>query len=130
MTDIATRFRKLLLSDANVTALVGSRVHQGTVPEDTPTPFIFFKREGVEYERCIGETAGADPFRQRFAVECVGLDLDDSQEIADEIRDYDGYTGTFGDSTCKGIFVDDQNDGYEPEFGDHVASLSVEVIPT
>ena len=129
MADISTRFRTLLLSDTAITALVGPRVHQGTVPEDTPTPFIYFTREGVEFERCIGETAGADPFRQRLVVECVGTDLEDSQAIADEIRDYDGYTGTFGDSTVKGIFVDDQTDQYEPQYGDHVASLSVEVIP-
>lgn len=129
MADVATRFRTLLLSDSAIAGKVGLKVHQATIPEGTEPPFIFFKRIGVVFERTLG-TTGTDPFRWLFDVDCVGMDLDQAQELADEIRDYDGYSGTFADTTCKGIFVDDQTDEYETEFGDHVASLSVEVIPT
>jgi hypothetical protein len=129
LADVATRFRKLLLADTDITAAVGQRIHQATVPEDTTPPFIFFKRTSVRFERCLGET-GAAPLSHSFDVDCVALNLDDAQALADQIRSYDGYIGTFGDSTCKGIFVDEQSDEYESEFGDHVASLSVEVMPT
>lgn len=129
MADVATRFRSLLLADAGVTAMVGPRIHQATVPEDTTPPFIFFKRSSVRYERTMGAT-GADPFSTFFDVDCVALNLEDAQSLADEIRGYDGYGGAFGDATCQGIFVDEQADEYESQFGDHVASLSVEVVPT
>lgn len=125
---MATRLRTLLLTDGDITAKVGPRIHQATVPEDTQPPFIFFKRTNVRFERALGES-GVAAFSHTFDVECVGMNLNDSQELADEIRSYDGYIGTFGDSTCKGIFVNEHTDEYESEFGDHVASLSVEVIP-
>ncbi len=130
MADVATRFRDLLLADSAIANKVGRKVHQATVPEgeEFGPPFVFFKRTSVVFERTLG-TTGADPFRWFFDVDCVGLNLDEAQELADEIRGYDGYSGTFADTTCKGIFVDDQTDEYETQFGDHVASLSVEVIP-
>lgn len=128
MADIATRLRTLWLTDADITAKVGQRIHQATVPEDTQPPFIFFKRSNVRFERCLGDN-GAPPLSQSFIVDCVGMDLNASQELADQIRGYDGYSGTFADSTCRGIFVDEQADEYESEYGDHVASLSVEVFP-
>lgn len=128
MADVATRLRAILLADDDITAKVGQRIHQATIPEKTAPPFIFFKRTGVRFERALGDN-GAAPLSHSFDVECVGLNLDESQELADQIRSYDGYSGTFGDSTCKGIFVDEQTDEYESEFGSHVASLSVEVVP-
>ena len=134
MADVATRLRAFLLADSDISGSVGQKVHQGTVPEDEQPPFIFLKRTNVRYERCLGDN-GAEPFSHTFDVDCVGTDLDDAQELADAVRAFDGYpgtagVGTFGDSTCKGIFVNEQTDEYESQFGDHVASLSVEVIPT
>lgn len=134
MADVATRLRSLLLADSDITATVGQRVHQATVPEGIEPPFIFFKRTSVRWERSLDDR-GDPPFSHRFDVDCVALDLDSAQELADAVRAYDGYgtytgSGTFGDSTCKQIIVEEQTDEYESGFGDHVASLSVEVIPT
>jgi hypothetical protein len=129
LADVATRFRTFLLADSSIAAVVGQNVHQGFVPEDTPPPVIYFTRTGTRQERYLGES-GAQPFSHTFAVEPIGKDLDESQELAGLIRTRcDGYIGTFADTTVKGIFVEDQSDDYEPQYGYHDASLSVEVIP-
>lgn len=130
---MATRFRTFLLADSSIAAVVGQNVHQGFVPEDTPLPVIYFTRTGTRTERALGDV-GTQPFSHTFAVEAIGKDLDESQSLADLVRTRcDGYpgsgVGTFADSTVKGIFVEDQSDDYEPQYGYHDASLSVEVIP-
>jgi hypothetical protein len=129
LADVATRLRTFLLADSAIAAAVGPRVHQAFVPEDTPTPCIYFTRAGTGDELCIGEI-GAAPFRHTFALECIGKDLDESQSIAALVKTRcNGYYGSFADTTVKGIFVEDQSDDYEPQYGYHDASLSLEVVP-
>jgi hypothetical protein len=129
LADVATRLRTFLLADSSIAAAVGPRVHQAFVPEDTPTPCIYFTRAGTSDELCIGEI-GAAPFRHTFSLECIGKDLDESQELAALIKTRcNGYYGSFADTTVKGIFVEDQSDDYEPQYGYHDASLSLEVVP-
>lgn len=129
MADVATRLRTFLLADASIAAVVGPRVHQAFVPEDTPLPCIYFTRAGTRDERALGEV-GAAPFSHTFDVEALASTLADSQSLAGLVRTrINGYIGSFADTTVKGIFVEDQADDYEPTYGYHDASLSVEVIP-
>lgn len=128
MADVATRLRTFLLADSSLSAAVGLRIHQGFVPEDTPLPFIYFSRTSTRHERVLGETN--EVFSHTFAVECIDTDLDKAQSLAGLVRSrLDGYIGAFADSTVKGIFCDEQSDDYEEVYGDHRATLSVEVIP-
>ena len=137
MADVATRLRTYLLADANIAAKVGTRVHQDHVPEAPLSPYIYFGRTSAVAEMTLGET-GITPFRHNFAVECWADRLSEAQALADLVwtRCNGTATGaTFGDSTVKGIFVESQDDDYEPEGvpsdrGLHVAALALEVIPT
>lgn len=129
MANVATRLRTFLLASTDIAAAVANRVHYAYVPEDTPRPFIYLTRTGVREERCLGESGGV-PFSHTFAVECVTYSLDESQSLAALVyARCDGFIGTFADTTTKGIFVDAQDDDYLSQFGEHVAALSVEVVP-
>jgi hypothetical protein len=129
LADVATRLRTFLLADSSIAAAVGPRVHQSFVPEDTPTPCIYFNRESTSDELTIGEI-GAAAFSHTFAVECIGKDFDDSIELAGLVRTRcNGYYGSFADTTVKGIFIDSQSEDYEPQYGYLDASLSLEVVP-
>lgn len=132
MSDVATRLRAFLLSDATLQQYVGDRVHQAHVPETSDGDFIYFAREAMEPHRVL-DTGVIAPLVNRFSLEIISSDLDRAQAIAATVRSkLDGYRGTFGDGTTQGIFVDDHNDDYVPRaiYGDegkHVAAFSVEV---
>lgn len=132
--DLAENLRTLMLSTDAIKTRIGRRMHQDSVPQDEPRPFIYFGRTGVRLERCHDDAAGEAPFSHTFAVECVADTPRDMNTLVDAVRTLDLYAGTFGDSTIQGMFIEDQSDDYVPinaagDKGRHVAALSVEVVP-
>lgn len=127
--------RKHLIDDSTVSNLVGGRVHENHAPQTPKTPYIWFRIAGTDQERTLGDSAPNTPFRYRFDLECWSSSIAGARTIAEAVFSrLDSYRGAFGDSTVKGIFVEQQPDDYEPlgasiEDGLHVASQSVEVIP-
>lgn len=134
MTTLAANLIATLTSNSAIKAKVGNRIAQDSVPQGLPRPFLFLQRTGIRQERCHDDAQGEEPFSQTFAIECVADDPKAADETADVVRGLDLHTGAFGDTTCKRLFVDDQQADYEPinaggDDGRHVAVLSVEVIP-
>lgn len=116
MADVATNLRSFLLATPAITDIVADRVHQSRVPQDSPFPHIWFGRTGSEGDQCM-DAGSRRPLFQTFALECAATDLDKSQELADAVWDtLSDYRGTFGDMTAQGVFVEDQNDDYEPYY--------------
>lgn len=73
--------RALLLADAGVSALVGSRVRAGRAEEDDARPYVVFSREDTEREETLsGEVVSETAV---IAVECWA----DSQGQADAVAD-------------------------------------------
>ena len=133
MSDVPTNLRTFLLADTDVAAIVATRVHQSSVPESVDAPYIWFTRDRSDGPRCL-DNGVARTTEQQFSVECIAESLSTSQALADAVSDaLDGYRGTFGDSTVKGVFVDDQTDDYIPrgvssDDGAFVAALQVRIF--
>ncbi len=137
MADVAENFRKFLLDDTAIAAKIGTRAAQDAIPQGKPSPYIYFGRTGITRERCLGETVDT-PFSHIFATECWGADLDDAQALADLVRTRCESaacgTSSFGGQSVSNVFCEDQADDYvptgaDPNYGEHVAALSVEVYP-
>ena len=136
MADIAENLTAFLLADTTITAKVGNRVVQDVLAEWKPLPFVWFSRTGTTNERCLGET-GATPFSHAFAVECIDASIAASQALADLVRariETLANGGALGTQTIGNAFCEDQADDYipanaNPNAGEFVATLSMEVYP-
>lgn len=73
-----------LKADANVTALVGTRIYADFVPEDSPKPAIFMYISSEDAEDCLeGMVDFADA---RVRIECVGLTRESSDDVCNAVR--------------------------------------------
>lgn len=133
MRDLGKDIRSFLLSQATVKNIV-SGVHQSSVPAKPDKSYVWFTRAGSEALDALGDTAGAEPFRQVFDMECISDNLDRAQRLADAITDLFPMRGTFGSASVQGAFVTTQDDysdyrGVANDRFSHVAALSLEIIP-
>ena len=127
--------RSYLLSSTAVEGLVATRVYQNNVPTGVVTPFVWFRRRGVEYLGVLGE-AETVPYREFYDLEAVADTLNEADSLADVVRTrLHGSSGTLGstDSVYQWIDVSDQSDDYTPRSMEadellHIVSLDVEVI--
>lgn len=138
MTDISQNFRTFLLASAAIQAKVGQRIHAVKVPQETgkppATPFIWFRKRSASAESLLNPSVGEDPDDVSFDVECVDRNNElNALDIAGLVRTRaNNYSGAFGDKTRSGVFVNDQDDEYEPQStgGDDsftIAALDVRV---
>jgi hypothetical protein len=132
--DYSQNLIAFLASDATVRGYVASRICQNNVPTgpDATKDYLWLRRSGQQYERTLDEAAGTPPRSVLFDVEACSRDLDRACKIADSIRALFPFSGTFGDSSLKGAFVNDQSEDYVPlnenaTIGVHVESLQVEI---
>lgn len=142
MSDTDTRLRTLLTTHAAVKAKIGDRMHLDKVPtiDDQKRPYVWFRRRSTGPTDTIDASAGDTPFDFSYDLEIIAPLATEAKQIADLIRlstnsglGLNCYRGTFGDSTCQGIFVEDQDTGYEPlgigeNFGLAVVALDVRVM--
>lgn len=136
MSQIAEDIRSYLIAQAGVATLAGARIHQAKAPQGYGGTFAVFFRRQTENEDELNASLGEAAFREFFDVECVSIDLDESQRLADAIKAVThNLEGSFGSGlgTVQGVFVRDQDDQYEPRISDedgalHVAALDVEIV--
>jgi hypothetical protein len=134
--DYSQNLKAKLGSDTTVASYVASRIHQNRVPtpEETKLDYIWLRRATHQYTRTLDEAAGTAPLSVLYDVECCSRDLNRSAVLADAVRNLFPFSGTFGDSTVKGAFANDQSEDYEPistsaSVGVHVQTIQVEICP-
>lgn len=133
MTSLGDNLSSFLKAQTAIAAKVGNNVYHAGLPQGPLRSFIYLIREGSREERHLGQQ-GDSAFSHTFAVEAISESGREADDLATLIRGLDGSSGTFGDTTIRGMFVQDQNDDYAPKgIGSHlghtVCALSVEVIP-
>lgn len=131
--DYTQNLKAFLESNSAVSTLVASRIHHNNVPTEKGD-YIWLRRSGQRYERTLDEAAGTPPLSVLYDVECCSSDLNRSATLADAVKNLFPFAGTFGDSTVKGAFVNDQDEDYVPlnssaSVGINVQSLQVEICP-
>jgi hypothetical protein len=124
----------LVLGDSSIVAKIGSRMHFDVIPQNTAFPRIRFFRTGSALDGCLGDAAGTEPNRETFMVEIQSKERREREELRKLVQArLNCYSGTFGDTTCQGIFAADQTSTHEPrsigtEEGIYIAEISAEVV--
>lgn len=114
---------------------LGLRVHQNIIPEHQG-PLVgsevrcwyqrLLRQDDLDLDSSRGELSESE-----YTVECISLDLAAAITAADAIRvALNGKRGTFGSSSVKGVFVNNQDDSYEPRGigADAWAHVSAQVV--
>ncbi len=133
--DYTQNLKAKLAADGTVASYVASRIHHNNVPtQDAKLDYIWLRRSGHRYERTLDEAAGTPPLSVLYDVECCSRDLGRSAAIADAVKNIFPFSGTFGESSVKGAFVNDQDEDYVPinemaSVGINVQALQVEICP-
>lgn len=102
-----------LRANADVSPLVGDRIHQNNVPEHSALPYVWFRRSG-EFEPLTLDGAGG-LISTAIDVECIAGDLSTAADLSLAVRRaLHGARGSFGAGSVSAVFVDDVSDDYEP----------------
>lgn len=136
MADVAENLRAFLLTDAGISAAVGTnRIAQTHVPEEFAGTLIWFGRTGVAMNDCLDAAAGDNALSDAFDLECIAETQDAAQALVELVKGkLHAYRGTFGTQTVQGCFCEDHTDGYESrviesDSGLFTAAVRVEVHP-
>lgn len=117
-----------------VRSLMKGGAHENKVPQSRANDYVWFRQTNREYVRTLDEAAGTPPKSIFFDVECCSTDLNRACDLAAAVRDLFPFSGTFGESTTKGAFANDQSEDYLPtnemaDDGIHAQSLQLEIMP-
>lgn len=124
----------LVLGDSSIQAKIGSRMHLDQIPQDTEFPRIRFFRTGTALDGALDDAAGTAPNRETFLLEIQTRTPREREELRKLVEGrLNCYRGTFGDTTCQGIFAADATSTHEPrsvgtESGIYIAEISAEVV--
>lgn len=120
----------LVLADTSIKGMIGDRMHFGHVPETTPFPRIRFERTGTMRDGCLDDAAGDDPTRENFLVEIQARDEREAETLKGLVIDrLNCYRGSFGDTTCQGIFAEDWSSAHQQRGGGTDAGLWIVTGP-
>lgn len=134
MSDTDTRLRTLLTTTTAVKAKIGDRMHLDRVPTAKGSPYVWYSRRTTGPSDTLDASVGEESFDFSYELQVVAPISSEAKAIASLIRTtLNNYRGTFGDSTCQGIFIEDADTGEEPlgigeNFGMAVVALDVRVM--
>lgn len=140
MSDVAQNLIALLRADTAVAKWAAARVREDHVPQATydgtvtPAHIWLGLRQSTPFDHINGDV-GESPMSVTFDLECIAGKQYDANQLAAAVRTkLHNYRGTFGDSTVKAIFINDQDNNYTPKAtgGDNglfVMAFDVQVIP-
>ena len=131
MSNIAEDFKAFVTGSTAVNGVVSGRCHYNEVPQVSMRPHIWYQRQSHEY---VGALDGDSGVREvRFDVECNSTSVSEAYDLADKVKDrLNFHSGSFGNATAQGVFVEDHDDDYIPKNNDadegvHVAAMSVAI---
>lgn len=120
--DLRPALRALILSDAEILAIVGPRVFPHFIPQGQPTPAIVYNRVSGSADYTLQGPSGLATATMQ--VDCWAADPDTASTLARLVRaKLDGFAGdvAFGSespqavATILGVFVDAIADEYEKD---------------
>lgn len=119
-------------ADAGGDATAEMAIEQSVIRQDAPDPRIWYQRVDSDLGTTMDTEAGVK--MSDWAAECHSEDQNTSLALKEAVQNFlHDYYGAFGDGTTKGIFVESQDDTYEPqgdasEDGQFVTALSVRIV--
>ena len=121
----------------SVAAVVGKRVHVGKVPKNQANlfPRLFLRRSSRESNRDIDGGGSTTYIEDNFDLEVISNASTDILKITNNLwNDVDCCWGSISTNrTVKGIFLENQDDSYEPkgtggDLGLDIASFNMRVV--
>ena len=105
-----------LSGHAGLIALVGTRIYPLVMPQNTILSAVTFSKVSGPRVHAMQQDAGlAYP---RFQVSCWGATYKSAKDVAAQVRaalqDFKGTMGGVGGVAVSGVFIQDENDLYEP----------------
>lgn len=109
----------LLVGDATVGGLVGTRVYPAIVPQNASLPATTYQQlSGVREHTCAGPQGMASP---RFQINCWADTYAEARTLSDAVRVLlDGYSGTVSERTVHVMMLEDEGDMPEVPAGKDV----------
>lgn len=117
-----------LSNHAGLTALVGTQIYPIVIPQGKTPPMVTFQKINGPRVHAMQQDAGmAYP---RFQVSCWGMTYKSAKDVAAQVRaalqDFKGTMGGVGGVVVSGVFIEDENDLYEP--GTQVYHVALDFI--
>jgi len=102
-----------LIGDAGVTAIVGTKVHPGAIPQDTELPAIVYTRVSTPRELALDGTVEA--VAARFRLDIWHTSYSNVKTLAEAVRTALNNIGigaqkTLGSESVQAVYIDDEAD--------------------
>lgn len=141
MTTIAEDFRTFVLDSPDIATLVGQRMHQHRIPDESRStfPHVWYRKSPHSDTPELDGTTGV-LLETTFDVEVLTDDPDELDTLTDLMRTRlngyppaNGQPGAFGSRPVRGVFAEDHDEDYVPfnlsdDEGTLVSSFQVLVI--
>lgn len=115
-------FRSYLLADSNISALVGTRIYGGKLPQDVTYPAISYAR--ISGERVHKLTGAGDRAVPRIQYDCWAESYTGAKALADLLRQrLNGASGTIGSTVVGMSRLDGEREFYDDGGVVHRVSL-------
>ena len=112
MSDIGKTLRLKLVSDAAVTALVGSRIYPLTLPQGVTLPAIRYQRITGNSDPHLGGTTGLAV--ATVQLDCVGTTYAGAEQVRDAVREsLEAYQGTVSGVKITSVRATNHSDFYD-----------------
>lgn len=109
MTTPEAALRSILLADAGVAALVGTRVYRNKLPEKVSYPAIRYQLISKPWAEHRTLEGPADYVKPRFQIDCWATEPDGELTLAQAVfRALEGYHGMIGSLRIDPIEVEDE----------------------
>jgi len=106
-----TVLRSALVSSANVSALVGSRIYPILAPQTAALPFIVWRRSGISREHTLAGPMGVPTVS--VEMQLLANTYEQARELADKVRVVlDGYGGTLNNTEVKHVSLEQESDDF------------------
>jgi hypothetical protein len=114
---IESALRTRALSVAAVSALIGTRMYPGKLPQDPTYPAVTYTR--ISGPRLYSHQGATGLAEGRFQFDCWAASYSAAKSTAAAVREsLEGFRGTVGSDVIASIFAVHEADSYEPQEGD------------
>lgn len=105
-----TVIRNALISNVDFTALAGHKVYANLAPAQATTPFVIWRRAGVQREQTLGVPMGMPNVRVELQIYAETYIV--ARKLADATRDIlDGFAGSFDNTSVSHCSLESESDG-------------------
>jgi hypothetical protein len=107
--DIEELLKRVLISDADVSSIVNTKVYPSVIPQDIAVPALTYQKISGQWQ--IQISGPHNMSQERFQINCWAATYAEVMELADKVRSVlNGYDGMVGDIDVHEITLDNETD--------------------